>query len=559
VSVSASATLDHVSEGRRPWLLLVLLSLALYLPGIVTLPVVDRDEARFVQASRQMLETGDLVRIRYQSEARNKKPVGIYWLQAAVVAALSSAGSPAVWPYRLVSLAGGTSAVLLLFHFGAQIFDRRTALLGAALTASTLDAVFEAHIATTDAALAATAVAAQGALALAYLAPRRGERLGPGAAACFWLAQAVGILIKGPVVPLLSLLTILALVAVERRGRWLMGLRPLLGIPAMLVLVLPWFVLVERATGGAFLRDAVGHDLLGKVAGGQEAHGALPGYYLALLPVTFWPGSLFLGLGAIWAWRHRRLPATKLLAAWILPFWIVLECVPTKLPHYVLPLYPALALICARAVVAADEEGFMPRPDWWVRGPAVLWSLVTLAVGFGLLAIIWLRGGDLSAEIAGVIAASAGAALVWHLWRGIALAIDVTTPLLSVVVALFVIAPGIAAVLPGLSGVWLSRDATHVIRSYRQAGEPVAAVGYAEPSFVFLNGTQTVLLSDAAVGAYLDRQPSAMVLVADTSDPAFTSAAAARHLHPLALGVVEGTDYSNGHHMRLTIYRIAPT
>ena len=60
------------SEGWRPYLLLVLLSLALYLPGIAALPVTDRDEARFAQASRQMLESGDFLRIRFQDEARNK-------------------------------------------------------------------------------------------------------------------------------------------------------------------------------------------------------------------------------------------------------------------------------------------------------------------------------------------------------------------------------------------------------------------------------------------------------------------------------------------------------
>ena len=77
--------LDYLAEGRRPWILLLLLSLALFLPGLTALPPVDRDEARYIQATRQMLETGDLVQIRFQDEARNKKPVGIYWLQSALV------------------------------------------------------------------------------------------------------------------------------------------------------------------------------------------------------------------------------------------------------------------------------------------------------------------------------------------------------------------------------------------------------------------------------------------------------------------------------------------
>ena len=95
--------LDYLAEGWRRWVLLLLLSLSLFVPGLTSLPPVDRDEARYIQATRQMLETGDLVQIRFQDEARNKKPIGIYWLQAAAVAAFSSPESAAIWPYRLPS------------------------------------------------------------------------------------------------------------------------------------------------------------------------------------------------------------------------------------------------------------------------------------------------------------------------------------------------------------------------------------------------------------------------------------------------------------------------
>src|SRR2546423_2946064 len=102
-------------NGIRPYPLLCLLCLVLYAPGLAAIPPLDRDEARFAQATRQMVETGDFVRIRFQDEARNKKPVGIYWLQAAAVAAFSSPTSTAMLPYRLPSALGDTAAVLLTF------------------------------------------------------------------------------------------------------------------------------------------------------------------------------------------------------------------------------------------------------------------------------------------------------------------------------------------------------------------------------------------------------------------------------------------------------------
>ncbi|MGH7004880.1 MAG: ArnT family glycosyltransferase, partial [Alphaproteobacteria bacterium] len=143
-------------KGHRPWILLILLCAALYIPGLASLPAGDRDESRFMQASRQMIETGDLVRIRYMDEARNKKPAGIHWLQTASVSALSTAASPERWPYRLPSALGALAAVLLLFAAGERLFDRRTGFLGAALLAASLMLVWEAHVAKTDAALLAT-------------------------------------------------------------------------------------------------------------------------------------------------------------------------------------------------------------------------------------------------------------------------------------------------------------------------------------------------------------------------------------------------------------------
>ncbi|HEY0523807.1 MAG TPA: glycosyltransferase family 39 protein, partial [Stellaceae bacterium] len=352
------SALRGVLAGWRPWVLLAALCLALYLPGIASVPPLDRDESRFAQATRQMLETGDYIRIRFQDEARNKKPVGIYWLQAASVSLFGSAEGTALWPYRLPSLLGALAAVLLTFQCGRRLFGTSregtaAALLGAGLLAACVSLQIEAHLAKTDAVLLATVVAAQGALAGIYRRRRAGEPASAALAAAFWVAQGIGILIKGPITPIVSAMTVLALAAADRDWRgWPGALRIGWGLPLALALVLPWLVAVQVATSGGFLAEAVGHDMLGKMAGGQEAHGAPPGYYLLLLFATFWPGSLFLAAAARRAWRHRAGLAERFLLAWMLPTWILFECVPTKLPHYVLPAYPALALLAGRALAA---------------------------------------------------------------------------------------------------------------------------------------------------------------------------------------------------------------
>src|SRR5437764_15324669 len=149
------AAIDGWLTGFRPYLLLAAFCLLLYAPGIAAIPPLDRDEARFAQATRQMLETGDFLRIRFQDEARNKKPAGIYWLQAASVAAFSTPASNAIWPYRLPSVVGALIAVLLVFAIGSALLGRGeeeppprlVELIAAVLLASALGLVAEAHIA----------------------------------------------------------------------------------------------------------------------------------------------------------------------------------------------------------------------------------------------------------------------------------------------------------------------------------------------------------------------------------------------------------------------------
>ncbi|HEX6841411.1 MAG TPA: glycosyltransferase family 39 protein [Stellaceae bacterium] len=544
------------SDGWRPYALLSLLCLALYLPGISALPPLDRDESRFAQATRQMLESHDFLRIRFQDEARNKKPAGIYWLQAASVAALSDAESSRIWPYRVPSLLGAGAAVLLTFALGSALVGRPAALAGAALLASALGVVVEAHLAKTDAVLLATVMAAQGALGAIYMRARRGDETAPWPwALLFWAAQGVGLLIKGPITPLLGLLTAGALSLADRDLRWLKGLRLLWGVPLMLVIAAPWFIAITAATHGAFLGESVGHDLAGKLLGAQEAHGAWPGYYLLLLAATFWPGSLLLGPALAWAWQQRKAPAVRFLIAWIVPFWLVLELVPTKLPHYILPAYPALALIAGRAVQALGE-GALQRRCWLDGLTIALWAIVALALAAALAFLPGRLGPGFSpiGVIAAAVLLNLAGWLVVAAWRGgPALAATV------VALAVIVVAPTFQLIAPGLDKLWLSRAAAAMVARYHPPkGAPVVAVGYREPSLVFLLGTDTRFLAPDAAAQYITDARGAAALVSDRDAAAFKSALKARGWDARPLEHVDGLDYSNGQQMRLTLYTGAP-
>jgi len=355
---------------------LILCALVLFLPGFFNIPPIDRDEARFAQATKQMVETGDFVDIRFQDEVRYKKPVGVYWLQAAAVETASAMGLPRapvrIWLYRVPSLIGAMGAVLLTYWAALPFVTRRGAIFAGLMLCSSVLLGAEARLAKTDAMLLLTVVAAMGALGRVYLSWQRGEdpvRPPWSSPAIFWTALAAGILLKGPLILMFVVLTIGSLAILDRSAVWFWRLRPVWGLIWMLVLVLPWFVAIFWRAGDTFFADSLGGDMLSKL-GAQESHGAPPGVYLLLFWATFWPGAPLAGMAAPAVWRARREPGAQYLLAWLVPSWIVFELVLTKLPHYVLPLYPAIAIL----TVGALERRVLSRS--WLRSGAAWWFVV---------------------------------------------------------------------------------------------------------------------------------------------------------------------------------------
>src|SRR4051812_24805681 len=211
-------------------MLLLVLSAALFVPGQAKLPPLDRDESRYMQATTQMFETGNFVDIRFQDQPRYLQPAGIYWLQAASVSLLSDYENREAWAYRVPSLVGATLAVLLTAWIGNLLFGAPTGFVAAVLLAVSLILGVEARIAKIDAVQLAVVLAAQTALARIYLQSReagtgREKRTG-WAAAGFWLALGLGMMLKGPIILLVVLGTILMLAVTERRVGWLRQLRP---------------------------------------------------------------------------------------------------------------------------------------------------------------------------------------------------------------------------------------------------------------------------------------------------------------------------------------------
>jgi len=531
---------SSLTEGRRPYFLLILLCLALYLPGLTGLPPIDRDETRFAQASKQMIESGDYIRIQFQGESRAKKPAGIYWLQ---VAAAKLTGHPdSIWSYRLPSMLGAILSVLMIFAFGQRIVGRSAALFGSALLASCFLLVYEAHQAKTDAVQLACVVLAQSALALFYL--EREKRPGWGPAMLFWLAQAVGILIKGPVVPMISILTILTLSISDRSWSWLKGLRLLPGLVLVAVIVAPWAWAISHATQGQFIGTAVKTDLLPKLLGAQESHGGKPGTYLVLLLATLWPTSLLAIAALPMAWKRRGEPAVRFLLAWIVPNWLMFEAIPTKLPHYILPVYPALALLAGLWLAG----GYSVKR--WHKVLSVIWGVIGTALAAApVVAPKQLGLGEMPEfyPFALVILIAAWAPVV-ALWRGETR----KAALLGIVAALVTFSSLFAIIAPRLSPMWVGLRIAEAV----PAGAPLAAAGYHEPSLVFEHGTDTRLTDGGGAAQFLIDTPGAWAAVDATQQKDFETRLTETGHEAEAAGTVDGFNYSSGRRAHITLWRL---
>jgi 4-amino-4-deoxy-L-arabinose transferase-like glycosyltransferase len=549
--VTDADAFDRFAQSWRAYALIALIALASALFGAGVVPVMDRDEARFAQASRQMVESGDYVRINVQGEARSKKPVGIHWLQAAAVHVFEPIAGRvnAIWMYRVPSALGVLMAALATLWAGTRLIGPRAAFWGAMLFASGLLLGFEGMTAKTDAALCGFTTLALAALAHLYMGAQRPRLL----ALVFWAALGAAILIKGPIAPLIVALTILPLAFWERRWRWLKPLGWWAGPLLMLLIVLPWMIAIYADTHGRFFAEAIGHDLGSKVSGGSEGHSGPPGYHLLLLPILIFPATFALPFAVQLIWKTLRAPRAeetlrglRFLVMWALPSFVMFELTPTKLPHYTLPLYPALALLCGAGLAAALENKW--RVSKWIG------IALAVLVAAGIVALIPSGLQFVDASARGVVIALT---VVVAIAAAIALAIfaAVRSPLVHVSAA--AICALIAAftvrqiLLPLAHGVQPTAQAVAVLDRAGLSTRPLWVVGYRETSIVFATRTDAHLAEANDAGQHASAGDAIIVEQRDVA--AFINALNSRDLSFALRERVDGRNIGNGQRVNFEI------
>ncbi|WP_165978950.1 ArnT family glycosyltransferase [Antarcticimicrobium luteum] len=464
----------------RPMIFVALFALLMFLPGFFSLPPIDRDETRFAQASRQMAQSGDYIDIRLGEGTRYKKPVGIYWLQSAAVKLVGESHATEIWVYRLPSLAMAVAACLLTYLIALSLVGAQAALLAALLMAVCFVLGGEARLAKTDATLLATVLAAQ--LVLARLHMRGAEAVRGGWPWLFWGAMGASMLIKGPIGPMVVGLTVLALIVLRRGVRWLAPLRWGRGLLLFVAIVLPWYVAITVKSGDAFWAEALGRDLIGKIGEGQESHGAPPGAYALAVWLTFWPASILLPFGLWYGWSARREPAVLFCLAWILPSWLVFEITATKLIHYVMPTYPALAVLAA--------AGWLARPDGPLSRPYRLFlaAMLALALLLGAAPLIFSLQYGTGPSVLWALGIALSLAGIWSVWTAMR-----ARARLRVVLGMGLLSLGLSVSLFGhlarFGHIWPSNALAGLyVQAAGMCEDPAyLSVGYGEPSLMLLS------------------------------------------------------------------------
>ncbi|HMH65786.1 MAG TPA: hypothetical protein VK515_09375, partial [Rhizomicrobium sp.] len=503
---------------------------------------------------------------------RYKKPAGIYWLQTAAtkIAGTFQGRNDRIWTYRLPSLLGGIAASWLTVWCAAAVAGSEVAALAGLLMLGSVLLTAEATIATTDAVLLACVLAVQGVLLRLYRAARDPEAPPPRTRTVMWgwAACAAGILVKFPVVPGVAITTILGLAGWDywQRRRtggtepvwaWLKPLKPVRGVLLVLLLILPWLIAITIQSQGAFFEQSLGNDFAAKIAGGQESHGGWPGYYLLLSAASLWPSILFVLPGIVLAVTRRTEPGIRFLLVWAASWWLVVELVPTKLPHYVIDAYPALAILAALFILdprplSVIQERFLTAARWI--------AIAQFAVGASLLtaAIILLPRYFGSGfwwpllAAAGVGACLALAALVLAMRKK-----PLAAALLGLA-ALLVFAPALTAgVGPRLDQLWITERLKPLVEAASRSGDPPPALaGYEEPSLVFALG-KDVVLTDGKGAAETTARAGGLALVEDSEQGDFLARLAELQADAKAVGDLSGIDYSRGRKEHVTIFRVA--
>ncbi|MBN1363126.1 MAG: glycosyltransferase family 39 protein [Sedimentisphaerales bacterium] len=498
--------------GWRAAILIAVAVLAGYMFTTTRSTLWDRDEPRFARATVEMVESGNYLYPTFNGNLRPDKPILIYWLMSVPVRLLGQTELAV----RLPSALGTALTCLLVFFIGRQIWDARTGLWAMGILATSGLMLFEGTAATADGTLLPCMVAAMAVFVHAITTRLRFYHL-----LLMGVAFGLALLTKGPV-GLLPITAIVTTLVIDRKriaspGRHALTMLGALVIGALLFIA--WGIPANNATGGELYRLAVGHHVVERATKPLEGHGGqfllFLFFYVPVVIAGFFPWILFLP-GAISFALGRRLRSRHggaLLIGWIVPTFVIMTLVATKLPHYILFIWPALALLTAATLVQARPDNMTKRDRDWLRGGLLFAAPIAIPLALALILAPWflpLPGMRRPGAVAGAALLAAAILTARPHYRD---QVHRSARIMLVGIIVFLLALFVG-VLPATEAFKLSPSIARAIRAQTDPNTPVVAYGFLEPTLIFyLDRPIEALPNEEAVAHWAqDRQPGVLVV-----------------------------------------------
>ncbi len=367
-----------MTRKRTSLLLLLVLAGVLFSINLGGYDVWPADEPRFAEVAREMLLTGDWLAPHVNGQPYTEKPPLLFW---GIALASLPGGGVTPLTARVPSVLSALLVVALTFLMARRMFGGRAAFWSALVLMTGLRFWWQARTGQIDMVLTACMT-----VVLYHLwrwdEDRRAWRL-----PVIYLAVAAGLLAKGPPALVFPLLWMLVFYWGNRAARkqlhWIMGTLAALAIaclwlvPARMSIAGVPTDAVSEGVGGSLFRNIIGRLFLG------VSHFEMPWYYLVNLPADLFPWSLFLPWSAWWLWKNRG--ASKMhwfLWCWTVPAFLFFSASLGKRQIYLLPVYPALAVITAVSVLELADSA----RTLWRRRTGYAWAAVLALLGAAPLA-----------------------------------------------------------------------------------------------------------------------------------------------------------------------------
>jgi 4-amino-4-deoxy-L-arabinose transferase-like glycosyltransferase len=325
------------------------------------------DEPRYAAVAREMYLSGDYITPRLLGENWFEKPVLIYW-GAALGYAIFGIGETGA---RLPSALGATLSVFLVYWAGRRLFTRGIGLSGAVILATSIGFFGLARAASTDMPLTASLTAALSFFLVGNESSGASRRWYFYA---FYAALGFGVLAKGPVAIVLPVFALVMFLIWRGPGGEWKKWHPE-GIFITGLVAGPWYAAVTVANGMEFINVFILEHNLGRFTSDVYGHEQPFYFYLPVLLLMTFPWSFLL----IPALRRRFGRNEQLILLWALAPLILFSLSGSKLPAYILPMLPPLALLCAREVTRRDS---LLSYRIAAFAQAALWVAVGVAFGF---------------------------------------------------------------------------------------------------------------------------------------------------------------------------------